>query len=118
MVILAVPATAQPAVGINLGTITTQSTAAPVASSQLTFSQVEELINKYTSELEEQEKVFINQATQVNTWDNLLHDNSKKVCEMEISDEASILFRQCIRALKQIIQILSFSKDCCTERCR
>lgn len=46
----------------------------------MTFSQIEEMINKYTSELEEQEKVFINQATQVNSWDNLLNKNSKKVC--------------------------------------
>lgn len=45
----------------------------------MTFSQIEEMINKYTSELEEQEKVFINQATQVNSWDNLLNKNSKKV---------------------------------------
>lgn len=45
----------------------------------MTFSQIEEMINKYTSELEEQEKVFINQATQVNSWDNLLNTNSKKV---------------------------------------
>lgn len=78
-VILAAPAAAQPVVGINLGTNTTQSIAAPALTGQLTFSQVEELINKYTSELEEQEKVFINQATQVNTWDNLLNENSKKV---------------------------------------
>lgn len=46
----------------------------------MTFSQIEEMINKYTSELEEQEKVFINQATQVNSWDSLLNKNSKKVC--------------------------------------
>lgn len=57
---------------------TTQSTAV-VPGNQLTFSQIEEMINKYTSELEEQEKVFINQATQVNSWDNLLNKNSKKV---------------------------------------
>lgn len=56
---------------------TTQS--ASVSGNQMTFSQIEEMINKYTSELEEQEKVFINQATQVNSWDNLLNTNSKKV---------------------------------------
>lgn len=79
MFILVAQAALQPTVGINLSTTTTQSSALPAAASQLTFSQVEELINKYTSELEEQEKVFINQATQVNTWDNLLNENSKKV---------------------------------------
>lgn len=57
---------------------TTTSTIAS-SSNQLTFAQMEELINKYTLELEEQEKLFINQATQVNTWDNLLNSNSNKV---------------------------------------
>lgn len=59
---------------------TTQSSA--VGGNQMTFSQIEEMINKYTSELEEQEKVFINQATQVNSWDNLLNTNSKKVSKI------------------------------------
>lgn len=62
---------------------TTQSSAA--SANQLTFSQIEELINKYTLELEEQEKVFINQATQVNTWDNLLNNNSKKVVNKKVT---------------------------------
>lgn len=79
MSFLATAAATQPALAINLSTTTTQSAAAPAITGQLTFTQVEELINKYTSELEEQEKVFINQATQVNTWDNLLNENSKKV---------------------------------------
>lgn len=57
---------------------TTQS-AAVSSANQLNFIQIEELINKYTLELEEQEKAFINQATQVNTWDNLLNDNSNKI---------------------------------------
>lgn len=73
---------------------TTQSAAA--GSNQLTFTQIEELINKYTSELEEQEKVFINQATQVNSWDNLLNRNSKKVNEtfdiQHVMDNNFILF--------------------------
>lgn len=65
---------------------TTQSAAAPITS-QLTFSQIEELINKYTMELEEQEKVFINQATQVNVWDRLLNSNSNKILELNTAVE-------------------------------
>lgn len=57
----------------------------------MTFSQIEEMINKYTSELEEQEKVFINQATQVNSWDNLLNTNSKKVNVVWIPPNKNVL---------------------------
>ena len=33
-------------------------------------------------ELEEQEKAFLQQATQVNAWDRLLLDNGEKVCHL------------------------------------
>lgn len=45
----------------------------------MNFSQLEDAINKWSLELEEQEKVFINQATQVNAWDKLLIANGEKV---------------------------------------
>lgn len=45
----------------------------------MNYRQLEEAINKWTLELEEQEKVFINQATQVNAWDRLLIENGEKV---------------------------------------
>lgn len=57
------------------GTVSTQPT--PVTS--MNFSQLEDAINKWSLELEEQEKVFINQATQVNAWDKLLIANGEKV---------------------------------------
>ena len=43
------------------------------------FKELEHLINKWTSELESQERLFIEQATQVNGWNKLLMDNSHKV---------------------------------------
>ena len=43
------------------------------------FKELEQLINKWTSELESQERLFIEQATQVNGWNKLLMDNSHKV---------------------------------------
>ncbi|KAL1386753.1 hypothetical protein quinque_007724 [Culex quinquefasciatus] len=46
---------------------------------QLNFCQLEEFINKWTLELEEQEKLFTNQATQVNAWDKLLLGNGEKI---------------------------------------
>lgn len=40
---------------------------------------MEEHINKWTLELEEQEKMFSNQATQINAWDRVLIENSDKI---------------------------------------
>ena len=51
------------------------STTAP----SMNYRQLEESINKWTLELEEQEKIFLQQATQVNAWDRLLIDNGEKV---------------------------------------
>jgi len=46
---------------------------------------MEEAINKWTVELEEQEKVFLNQATQVNAWDRMLFENGDKI--VSLNDE-------------------------------
>ena len=54
------------------------STAATTVPS-MNYRQLEEAINKWTLELEEQEKIFLQQATQVNAWDRLLVDNGEKV---------------------------------------
>ena len=54
---------------------TASSTTAP----SMNYRQLEEAINKWTIELEEQEKIFLQQATQVNAWDRLLIDNGEKV---------------------------------------
>lgn len=43
------------------------------------INSFEESINKWTLELEEQEKVFVNQAEQVNAWDKLLISNGEKI---------------------------------------
>ncbi|KAH0560485.1 nuclear pore glycoprotein p62 [Cotesia glomerata] len=64
----------------TLGTTTTVSSSS--SSGQLgaiNFCQLEESINKWTLELEEQEKVFMNQATQINAWDKLLIANGEKI---------------------------------------
>ena len=50
-----------------------------VAAPSMNYRQLEEAINKWTLELEEQEKIFLQQATQVNAWDRLLIDNGEKV---------------------------------------
>ncbi|EDX07349.1 GD11188 [Drosophila simulans] len=67
----------------NLTTETkTTDSSAVSAASQLSYHQLEEHINKWTLEFEEQEKVFTEQATQINAWDKLLISNNQKIVEL------------------------------------
>lgn len=66
------------ATNLTTTTKTTESTI-PTSGNQINFGQLEEHINKWTLELEEQEKVFTNQATQINAWDKLLISNNDKI---------------------------------------
>lgn len=45
----------------------------------LRYKDLETKINKWTSELQQQEQLFLTQATQVNAWNKFLIDNSEKV---------------------------------------
>lgn len=47
----------------------------------MSYAQLEALINKWSSELEDQERHFLQQATQVNAWDRMLVENGEKVEE-------------------------------------
>ena len=58
------------------------SSSSAAQAGTMNFCQLEESINKWTLELEEQEKVFVNQATQVNTWDKLLIANGEKIATL------------------------------------
>ncbi|XP_036131038.1 nuclear pore glycoprotein p62 [Molossus molossus] len=51
------------------------STTSPV----MTYAQLESLINKWSLELEDQERHFLQQATQVNAWDRTLIENGEKI---------------------------------------
>ncbi|XP_062997842.1 nucleoporin-62 C-terminal-like protein isoform X2 [Elgaria multicarinata webbii] len=57
---------------------TTTVTAPPV----MTYSQLETLINKWSLELEDQEKHFLQQATQVNAWDRTVIENGEKIMSL------------------------------------
>ena len=48
----------------------------------MTYRQLEESINKWTIELEEQEKIFLNQATQVNSWDRMIFENGETIVNL------------------------------------
>lgn len=45
----------------------------------MTYGQLEGLINKWSLDLEDQERYFLHQATQVNAWDRTLIENGEKV---------------------------------------
>merc|ERR1712098_377269 len=64
------------------------------AAAGMSFRQLEENINKWTLELEDLEKVFINQATQVNAWDQLLLKNGEKIISLHESVAAVRLDQQ------------------------
>ncbi|XP_053554911.1 nucleoporin-62 C-terminal-like protein [Bombina bombina] len=67
------------AVGIqSVGVGLTVPSAASVPPA-MTYAQLENLINKWSLELEDQEKHFLQQATQVNAWDRMLIHNGERI---------------------------------------
>jgi len=51
----------------------------------MSFRQLEENINKWKLELEDTERLFLNQASQVNAWDQLLVKNGEKILDLNDS---------------------------------
>lgn len=67
----------------SLSTVTkTTDSGVVTTAAQVSYNQLEEHINKWTLELEEQEKVFTDQATQINAWDKILISNNQKILEL------------------------------------
>ncbi|KAK7805498.1 hypothetical protein U0070_023101 [Myodes glareolus] len=70
--------------------VATTGTALPGSSSAagtttgpaMTYAQLESLINKWSLELEDQERHFLQQATQVNAWDRTLIENGEKITSL------------------------------------
>ncbi|NWX50149.1 NUP62 protein, partial [Steatornis caripensis] len=75
------PLTTTGAIGAGTSTaaVTTTTTSAPPV---MTYAQLESLINKWSLELEDQEKHFLHQATQVNAWDRTLIENGEKITSL------------------------------------
>uniref|UniRef100_A0A8C7LKW0 Nuclear pore glycoprotein p62 n=1 Tax=Oncorhynchus kisutch TaxID=8019 RepID=A0A8C7LKW0_ONCKI len=72
------------AIGIGVtapitGVATTIATVTASAPPVMSYIQLEGLINKWSLELEDQERHFLQQATQVNAWDRTLVENGEKV---------------------------------------
>ncbi|CAH1116604.1 unnamed protein product [Phaedon cochleariae] len=63
-------------------TSVTSSVSTIPATGSLTFAQLEDSINKWTVDLEEQGKFFVNQAKQLNAWDSLLISDGAKILQL------------------------------------
>nr|XP_022920763.1 nuclear pore glycoprotein p62 [Onthophagus taurus] len=67
---------------VSLSTTSAAPAISTLPSGSLTFTQLEDNINKWTVELEEQGKHFTNQAKQINAWDRLLITNGEKILSL------------------------------------
>ncbi|KAK3594059.1 hypothetical protein CHS0354_040823 [Potamilus streckersoni] len=68
---------------VTTSTVTSTSGASSGSpAKQMNYRQLEEQINKWMLDLEEQERVFLQQATQVNAWDTLLVENGEKILSL------------------------------------
>ncbi|XP_026152293.1 nucleoporin 62 like [Mastacembelus armatus] len=70
----------KPASGTSTTTAATATTITTTTTPPvMTYAQLEALINKWSLELEDQERHFLQQATQVNAWDRMLVENGEKI---------------------------------------
>ncbi|XP_077642719.1 nuclear pore glycoprotein p62-like [Lonchura striata] len=76
------PLTTTGAVGAVTSTAAITTSTTPSAPPVMTYAQLESLINKWSLELEDQEKHFLHQATQVNAWDRMLIENGEKITSL------------------------------------
>ncbi|CAH7455673.1 nuclear pore glycoprotein p62 [Phodopus roborovskii] len=80
----------KPLVPAGPSSAATSGTALPVSGTAagtttgpaMTYAQLESLINKWSLELEDQERHFLQQATQVNAWDRTLIENGEKITSL------------------------------------
>ncbi|XP_013856837.1 nucleoporin 62 like [Austrofundulus limnaeus] len=89
--VAAVPAAAATAFTLGLKPTATVSSTTPATATTIsttaappvmTYAQLESLINKWSLELEDQERHFLQQATQVNAWDRMLVENGEKITSL------------------------------------
>ncbi|NWQ87469.1 NUP62 protein, partial [Burhinus bistriatus] len=76
------PLTTTGAIGAGTSTAAITTTTTTSTPPVMTYAQLESLINKWSLELEDQEKHFLHQATQVNAWDRMLIENGEKITSL------------------------------------
>ena len=75
----------------------------------MTYGQLDGLVNKWSLELEDQEKHFLHQATLANAWDYTLMKNGEKITALHGEVEKVKLFQK--RLEQELDFILSQQKE-------
>ncbi|XP_021489631.1 nuclear pore glycoprotein p62 [Meriones unguiculatus] len=77
-----VPAGSSSVAGTGTALPASSTAAGATTGPAMTYAQLESLINKWSLELEDQERHFLQQATQVNAWDRTLIENGEKITSL------------------------------------
>uniref|UniRef100_G1LVB5 Nuclear pore glycoprotein p62 n=1 Tax=Ailuropoda melanoleuca TaxID=9646 RepID=G1LVB5_AILME len=85
------------------------STVNAIVTPVMTYGQLEGLINEWNLDLEDQEKYFLHQASQVNAWDRTLIENGEKITTLHGEVEKVKLDQQ--RLEQELDFILSQQKE-------
>uniref|UniRef100_A0A8C6ET08 Nucleoporin 62 C-terminal like n=1 Tax=Marmota marmota marmota TaxID=9994 RepID=A0A8C6ET08_MARMA len=64
---------------VSVSSVPLTSTVNSIVTPVMTYGQLDGLINKWSLELEDQEKYFLRQATRVNAWDCTLMENAEEI---------------------------------------
>ncbi|KAM4798610.1 nucleoporin-62 C-terminal-like protein isoform X1 [Urocitellus parryii] len=64
---------------VSVSSVPLTSTVNSIVTPVMTYGQLDGLINKWSLELEDQEKYFLRQATRVNAWDCTLIENAEEI---------------------------------------
>ncbi|XP_008271071.1 nucleoporin-62 C-terminal-like protein isoform X1 [Oryctolagus cuniculus] len=67
---------------ISVHSVPFTSTVNSIATPVMTYGDLEGLMNKWSLDLEEQEKQFLFQAMLVNAWDHILIENTEKIISL------------------------------------
>ncbi|XP_078042699.1 nucleoporin 62 isoform X2 [Augochlora pura] len=110
----AAPSLTTPSTQLSLGTTTTVTSSANAnANRPNCLLALCESMTKCTLELEEQEKVFVNQAEQVNAWDKLLITNGEKIVALnEEVERVKIEQQQLEQELDYVVGQQKELQDC------
>nr|CAX73670.1 Nuclear pore glycoprotein p62 [Schistosoma japonicum]CAX73671.1 Nuclear pore glycoprotein p62 [Schistosoma japonicum] len=66
----------------SVPSVTTAPSLSVASSQTLTYNQLEELVNKWTLELEDQERYFFDEVDRINQWDQTLICNAENITAM------------------------------------
>ncbi|KAB0393040.1 hypothetical protein E2I00_006432 [Balaenoptera physalus] len=85
------------------------STINEIITPVMTYGQLDGLINKWSLELEDQEKCFLHQASQLNAWDYTCIENGEKIIALHGEVQKVKLYQQ--RLEQELDFILSQQKE-------